>query len=99
MSGSGAGTSRGRERSRAGALLTGRLGGAAFALAAAVVALADREARLLVLVRWASCRPALAGTLDAFEPGEELGMAFDGLTYVNGNWRIFPKPYRLAAAE
>jgi len=39
VSGSGAGTSRGRERSRAGALLTGRLGGAAFALAAAVLVL------------------------------------------------------------
>ena len=28
------------------------------------------------------------------EPGEELGMAYDGLVYVNDNWRIFPKPYR-----
>jgi hypothetical protein len=28
------------------------------------------------------------------EPGKDLGMAFDGLAYVNGNWRIFPKPWR-----
>jgi hypothetical protein len=28
------------------------------------------------------------------EPGKDLGMAFDGLMYVNGNWRIFPKPWR-----
>ena len=28
------------------------------------------------------------------EPGKDLGMAYDGLAYVNGNWRIFPKPWR-----
>lgn len=28
------------------------------------------------------------------EPGKDLGMAFDGLIFVNGNWRIFPKPWR-----
>ena len=28
------------------------------------------------------------------EPGKDLGMAFDGLIYVNGSWRIFPKPWR-----
>lgn len=28
------------------------------------------------------------------EPGQDLGMAFDGLAHVNGNWRIFPKPWR-----
>jgi hypothetical protein len=28
------------------------------------------------------------------EPGKDLGMAFDGLIYVNGHWRIFPKPWR-----
>lgn len=28
------------------------------------------------------------------EPGQELGMAYDGLAHVNGNWRIFPKPWR-----
>ena len=28
------------------------------------------------------------------QPGRDLGMAFDGLLYVNGNWRIFPKPWR-----
>ena len=29
------------------------------------------------------------------KPGEDLGMAFDGLSHVNGHWRIFPKPWRL----
>ncbi len=28
------------------------------------------------------------------KPGEDLGMAFDGLVYVNGNWRIVPKPWK-----
>lgn len=26
-------------------------------------------------------------------PGEHLGMAFDGLTFVNGHWVIAPKPF------
>ena len=30
------------------------------------------------------------------EPGQDLGMAYDGLAYVNGHWRIFPKPWRVA---
>jgi hypothetical protein len=37
-------------------------------------------------------------TLYAFkfvEPGRTLGMAFDGLAHVNGQWRIFPKPFRV----
>jgi hypothetical protein len=29
------------------------------------------------------------------KPGETLGMAFDGLTFVNGRWVIFPKPWRV----
>ena len=29
------------------------------------------------------------------KPGEDLGMAYDGLIYVNGQWRIFPKPWRI----
>jgi hypothetical protein len=29
------------------------------------------------------------------EPGKTLGMAYDGLAYVNGNWRVFPKPWRV----
>ena len=29
------------------------------------------------------------------KPGEDLGMAFDGLVNVNGQWRIFPKPFRI----
>ncbi len=29
------------------------------------------------------------------KPGEDLGMAFDGLIYVNRQWRIFPKPWRI----
>jgi hypothetical protein len=28
------------------------------------------------------------------EPGQSLGMAFDGLVRVNGQWRIFPKAWR-----
>lgn len=28
------------------------------------------------------------------KPGEELGMAFDGLVFVNGHWALFPKPWR-----
>jgi hypothetical protein len=27
------------------------------------------------------------------KPGEDLGMAFDGLTFVNGHWVITPKPW------
>lgn len=30
------------------------------------------------------------------KPGETTGMAFDGLAFVNGHWRIFPKPWRAA---
>lgn len=29
------------------------------------------------------------------EPGQEYGMAYDGLVYVNGRWAIFPKPWRV----
>jgi hypothetical protein len=29
------------------------------------------------------------------EPGKTSGMAYDGLVRVNGNWRIFPKPWRV----
>ena len=28
------------------------------------------------------------------KPGEDLGMAFDGLVHVNGHWAVFPKPWR-----
>lgn len=28
------------------------------------------------------------------KPGETLGMAFDGLSHVNGHWVIVPKPWR-----
>jgi hypothetical protein len=36
-------------------------------------------------------------TIHAFKfvkPGESMGMAFEGLTHVNGHWRLFPKPWR-----
>lgn len=36
-------------------------------------------------------------TIYAFKfvkPGESQGMAFEGLTHVNGHWRLFPKPWR-----
>ena len=42
-----------------------------------------------------SLKPGL--TFYAFKfvkPGEELGMSFDGLVYVNNHWVIFPKPWR-----
>lgn len=29
------------------------------------------------------------------KPGETLGMAFDGLVFVNGHWRLFPKPWKV----
>jgi hypothetical protein len=30
------------------------------------------------------------------EPGKESGIAFDALIFVNGQWRLFPKPFRAA---
>lgn len=36
----------------------------------------------LVLYRWKFVRP-----------GEKIGMAYDGLTFVNGHWAWFPKPW------
>jgi hypothetical protein len=32
------------------------------------------------------------------EPGQDLGMAYDGLVNVSGHWRIFPKPWRVAGS-
>ncbi|MCA9544096.1 MAG: hypothetical protein KC613_06880 [Myxococcales bacterium] len=29
------------------------------------------------------------------EPGQDLGMAFDGLVYVGDHWALFPKPWRV----
>lgn len=48
---------------------------------------------------WKEVAPKLKAGLKIYrfkfvEPGKDLGMAFDGLIYVNGNWRIFPKPWR-----
>lgn len=31
---------------------------------------------------------------DFVEPGKSVGMVYEGLVNVNGNWRIFPKPWR-----
>ena len=28
------------------------------------------------------------------KPGDRIGLAFDGLVYVNGRWALMPKPYR-----
>ena len=28
-------------------------------------------------------------------PGKDVGMAYDGLAYVNGHWAFFPKPWRV----
>lgn len=33
------------------------------------------------------------------EPGNDLGMAYDGLVHVNGHWRLFPKPWKALAGE
>lgn len=41
-------------------------------------------------------------TLYAFKfvkPGESTGMAFEGLTHINGKWRLFPKPWRFAEVK
>ena len=41
-------------------------------------------------------------TIYAFKfvkPGESTGMAFEGLTHVNGNWRLFPKPWRFMESK
>jgi hypothetical protein len=48
---------------------------------------------------WKDVAPKLKAGLKIYrfkfvEPGKDLGMAFDGLIHVNGNWRIFPKPWR-----
>ena len=48
---------------------------------------------------WKDVAPKLKPGLKIYrfkfvEPGKDLGMAFDGLIYVSGNWRIFPKPWR-----
>lgn len=44
----------------------------------------------------ASFKPGLTFYRFKFvEPGQDLGMAYDGLVYVNNHWRIFPKPWRL----
>lgn len=33
------------------------------------------------------------------KPGEKLGMAFDGLIFVNNHWAWFPKPWRVLGGE
>ena len=33
------------------------------------------------------------------EPGKEHGMRFDIFAFVNGQWRVFPKPYRILGRE
>lgn len=41
-------------------------------------------------------------TLYAFKfvkPGETTGMAYEGLTHVNGRWRLFPKPWRFSESR
>jgi hypothetical protein len=41
-------------------------------------------------------KPGLTVHLVRFtEPGKERGMRFDGFIFVNGRWRIFPKPWRI----
>ena len=41
-------------------------------------------------------------TIYAFKfvkPGESTGMAFEGLTHVNGHWRLFPKPWKFMESK
>jgi hypothetical protein len=33
------------------------------------------------------------------KPGETSGMAYEGLTYVNGKWKLFPKPWQFHSAN
>lgn len=33
------------------------------------------------------------------KPGESIGMAFEGLTHVNGHWRLFPKAWQFMGVE
>lgn len=33
------------------------------------------------------------------KPGETTGMAYDGLVFVHGHWRMFPKPWRALEAK
>lgn len=45
-------------------------------------------------------RPGLTiYSIDMVVPGEEHGMAYNGLTYVNGHWAFFPKPWRVLESE
>ncbi|WP_091254121.1 hypothetical protein [Micromonospora matsumotoense] len=45
-------------------------------------------------------RPGLTiYSIDMVVPGEEHGMAYNGLTYVNGHWAFFPKPWRALESE
>ena len=48
---------------------------------------------------WKKVAPQMKAGLKVYqfhflEPGKTAGMSFDGLIYVNGNWRVFPKPWR-----
>lgn len=41
-------------------------------------------------------------TIYAFKfvkPGESTGMAYEGLTHINGHWRLFPKPWKFMEAK
>jgi hypothetical protein len=38
-------------------------------------------------------------TVRFVEPGKTRGMRYDVFTFVNGKWRVFPKPYRILDRE
>lgn len=49
--------------------------------------------------QWSALAPHLREELTFYkfkfvEPGQKLGMAYDGLVHVNGHWTIFPKAFR-----
>ncbi len=49
---------------------------------------------------WKKIAPHIKPGMKIYEvkfvkPGETTGMRYDGVVNINGNWRIFPKPWRL----
>lgn len=49
---------------------------------------------------WKKIAPHIKSGVKIYEvkfvkPGETTGMRYDGVVNINGNWRIFPKPWRL----
>ena len=61
---------------------------------------ADFPRALVTLAELDDLKPNL--TIYAFKfvkPGESTGMAFEGLTHINGHWRLFPKPWKFLESK